>query len=141
MKTLLSLVTTVILGIAGYVGYLSLTSEPPAQRKPAERSTSAPPAARYAISTDAACSYGTGKPRTCKITLTSESSSTGDFDWTVRGEPDVTSADPKSGSLAPDSSSVLTVRMPCTRTEVTLVFEDTAHSFSHRHVIAPVPRC
>ncbi|SDI31195.1 hypothetical protein SAMN05192558_10784 [Actinokineospora alba] len=114
MKTLFSLMTTVVLAIACYVGYLSLTAEPPPQRKPAERSTSAPPAAQYAISTDASCSYGTGKPRTCKVTLTSESSSTGDFDWTVRGEPDVASADPQSGSLAPDSSSVLTVRMPCT---------------------------
>jgi hypothetical protein len=127
VKVLLSLVLLIVLAVGGYIGYLVLTSEPPVFY--------------YSVKTSSKCSYSTGRPNICEITLTSEPSSTGDFNWRVYGEPDMISASPASGSLGAGLSSTITISLPCLRQPVVVVFEDDSHSTSTRHTIPAIKKC
>jgi hypothetical protein len=72
------------------------------------------------------CASGTRTNTTCTVTLTSEPSSTADFDWVA--QTSIGSVSPRSGQLAPGATSdQITIQVPWTAdcpTEIDLVDVD-----------------
>jgi hypothetical protein len=72
------------------------------------------------------CQSGTGQPTTCTVTLTNDSSSTGDFNWTASSSVGGVQFDPSSGTVSPGSSSdPVKATIPEGECPFTLIFSDS----------------
>jgi hypothetical protein len=96
-------------------------------------------AASYSVNAATHCEQAKGRPSVCRIALISRS--TADFDWRVRGEPDVVFSSPASGSLGVNSSTTVTVTLPCLRQPVTVIVKDATRSVSTRSTVPAVKFC
>ncbi len=80
----------------------------------------------YQVDSHSSCQSATGQDTTCTVTLTSASSSTGDFNWTASSSPLGAQFNPPSGSVSPGASSdVIKVTISPDICPFTLIFADS----------------
>jgi hypothetical protein len=72
------------------------------------------------------CHASTGQPTTCTVTLTNDSSSTGDFNWSATSSVGGVVFDPSSGTLSAGASSdPINATIPAGECPFKLTFSDS----------------